>query len=65
MQSSIGASDRSANTNGLTLDELEKQKIQQTLLLYSGNLSRVAAALGISRAALYRRLEKYNLHIDK
>ena len=65
IQTSIAASDRSANTNGLTLDELEKQKIQQTLLLYSGNLSRVAAALGISRAALYRRLEKYNLHIDK
>ncbi len=51
--------------NGMTLDELEKQKIQQTLDLYSGNLSRVATALGISRAALYRRLEKYNLTTDK
>jgi transcriptional regulator of acetoin/glycerol metabolism len=28
---------------------------------YDGNISRVAEALGVSRAALYRRLEKYEL----
>jgi two-component system, NtrC family, response regulator len=28
---------------------------------YDGNVTRVAEALGLSRAALYRRLEKYNL----
>lgn len=44
-----------------TLDEMEKQTILQALEQYQGNLSHVANALGISRAALYRRLEKYNI----
>lgn len=46
---------------GLTLDEIERQTILQALERYKGNLSQVALALGISRAALYRRLEKFNL----
>lgn len=49
---------------GLTLDEIEKKTILQTMELYKGNLSRVAAALGISRAALYRRLEKYGIVLN-
>lgn len=50
---------------GLTLDELEKQTILQALETHNGNLSHVATALGISRAALYRRLEKYDIPVDK
>ena len=50
---------------GLTLDELERQTILQALETHGGNLSHVATALGISRAALYRRLEKYGIPIDK
>lgn len=50
---------------GLTLDELEKQTILQSLETHGGNLSHVAAQLGISRAALYRRLEKYGIPTDK
>lgn len=46
---------------GLTLDEIEKQTILQALDTYKGNLSHVATALGISRAALYRRLEKFGI----
>ena len=46
---------------GMTLDEIEKQTILQALERYKGNLSQVATALGISRAALYRRLEKYDI----
>ena len=46
---------------GMTLDEIERQTILQALDRYKGNLSQVATALGISRAALYRRLEKYNI----
>lgn len=49
---------------GMTLDEIEKQTILQTLKKYNNNLSQVASALGISRAALYRRLEKYNIAIN-
>ena len=47
---------------GLTLEEIEKQTILQTLEKYDSNLSQVATALGISRAALYRRLEKYHIN---
>lgn len=50
---------------GMTLDEIEKQTILQALETHEGNLSHVASALGISRAALYRRLEKYGIPTDK
>ena len=54
-----------SSLEGLTLDELEKQTILRSLEAHGGNLSHVATALGISRAALYRRLEKYGIPIDK
>lgn len=46
---------------GMTLDEIERQTILQALERHKGNLSQVAMSLGISRAALYRRLEKYGI----
>lgn len=49
---------------GMTLDEIERQTILQSLERCKGNLSQVATALGISRAALYRRLEKYNITVN-
>ncbi|MBC8083817.1 MAG: sigma-54-dependent Fis family transcriptional regulator [Hymenobacter sp.] len=48
----------------MTLDELEAQMIRRTLAHYAGNISRVAKALGLSRGALYRRLEKYAIPFD-
>ncbi|RZK51299.1 MAG: sigma-54-dependent Fis family transcriptional regulator, partial [Hymenobacter sp.] len=45
----------------MTLEQLEEQMIRQSLGHYQGNLSRVAKALGLSRGALYRRLEKFNI----
>ena len=50
-----------ASLTGMTLDEIERQTILQALERYKGNLSQVATALGISRAALYRRLDKHNI----
>ena len=47
---------------GMTLDEIERQTILQALERHKGNLSQVAMALGISRAALYRRIEKHNIN---
>ena len=47
---------------GMTLDEIARQTILQALERHKGNLSQVAMALGISRAALYRRLEKHNIN---
>jgi two-component system NtrC family response regulator len=49
----------------MTLDELEAQMIRQSLAHYDGNISRVAKALGLSRGALYRRLEKYAIPFDE
>ena len=48
----------------MTLDELEAQMIRQSLVHYDGNISRVAKALGLSRGALYRRLEKHAIPYD-
>jgi DNA-binding NtrC family response regulator len=45
----------------LTLEELEKAMIERALREHKGNVSRAASALGLSRAALYRRIEKYQL----
>lgn len=56
-----GALESSATLKGLTLEELEKQTILQALEVHGNNLTQAALALGISRAALYRRLEKYGI----
>jgi len=48
----------------MTLDELEAQMIRKSMDFYGGNVSRVAKALGLSRGALYRRLEKYAIPFD-
>lgn len=53
-----------ASLAGMTLDEIERRTILQTLEQCKGNLSQVASMLGISRAALYRRLEKYNITVN-
>lgn len=44
-----------------TLDELERNAIERALLRAEGNVSLAAAALGISRPALYRRMDKHGL----
>lgn len=44
-----------------TLAEVEERLVRQQLDRHGNNLSRAAEALGISRAALYRRMEKYGL----
>ncbi|MCH8536678.1 MAG: sigma-54 dependent transcriptional regulator [Alkalimonas sp.] len=44
-----------------TLDYVERKTIAQALQFYQGNISQAAKALGLTRAALYRRMEKYQL----
>lgn len=44
-----------------TLQDLERTSILKALEKHSGNISQTADELGLSRAALYRRLEKYNI----
>lgn len=45
----------------LTLEEMEKQAITAALKKHRYNISHCAKALGLTRAALYRRMEKYGL----
>jgi DNA-binding NtrC family response regulator len=45
----------------MSLDEVEAHLIQRTLARFSGNVTLAASALGLSRGALYRRLEKLGI----
>ncbi|MPY88084.1 MAG: response regulator [Luteitalea sp.] len=45
----------------MTVDEIERAVILKAMRHHAGNISRAADALGLSRAALYRRLEKYGI----
>jgi DNA-binding NtrC family response regulator len=52
-----GAVDPSA----MNLEEMERDAIRQSLARHDGNVSLAAKALGLSRSALYRRLQRYGL----
>jgi len=45
----------------MSLEEVEKHLIQRMLARHGGNVSKAAEALGLSRSALYRRLQKFGL----
>ncbi|MCF2442867.1 sigma-54 dependent transcriptional regulator [Dyadobacter sp. CY345] len=46
---------------GFDLEDMEKNMIVQALKRFNGNITDAARELGLSRAALYRRMEKYGL----
>ena len=48
-------------SESLNLDQLEKQMIERALRMHHFNVSLAAAELGLSRGALYRRMEKHGL----
>ena len=50
-----------ARMDAMTLEEAERYIIKSTLSRYGDNVSQAAAALGLSRSALYRRLQRYGL----
>jgi DNA-binding NtrC family response regulator len=45
----------------MPLDEMEKMMVSKAIDKHKGNISRAAAELGLTRAALYRRIEKFGL----
>ena len=49
----------------LTLEQMEIQMIHQAMEYHKNRITRVARSLGITRNALYRRLEKYNIPYDE
>jgi len=55
------------SSNGILLtsiDQMEHQMIIKTLESYNNNIAGAARSLGLSRGALYRRLDKYNIKYD-
>lgn len=52
---------RAKEEHSLNLERQERQMVEQALRKHSFNISLSAAELGLSRAALYRRMEKYGL----
>ena len=45
----------------MTMDEMERAMIVRCMKHFSGNITKVAESLGMSRAALYRRFEKFGI----
>jgi DNA-binding NtrC family response regulator len=55
------AASLSVEGDTLNLDQLERQMIERALRMHHFNVSLAAAELGLSRGALYRRMEKHGL----
>ncbi len=49
------------NADTLNLDEVEKAAVAKAIQLHNGNISKAAEELGLTRASLYRRMEKYGI----
>jgi DNA-binding NtrC family response regulator len=56
-----GRGDGNARLEEMTLEDAEKYLIQKALGRSQGNVSRAAEVLGLSRSALYRRLQHYGI----
>ena len=56
-----GAPKDSTLKDAFKLNEVEKSVIQKALSKHGGNITQTAKELGLTRTALYRRLEKYGL----
>ena len=54
-------SEATARLDEMSLEEVESFLIRKALGRFDGNVSRAADALGLSRSALYRRLQRYGL----
>jgi DNA-binding NtrC family response regulator len=56
-----GRGDGAARLEEMTLEDAEKYLIQKALARHQSNVSRAAETLGLSRSALYRRLQYYDI----
>jgi len=54
-------SSNDSNFESLNLEEIEKWAIETAIKKHQGNVSSAAKELGLSRGAIYRRMEKYEL----
>jgi DNA-binding NtrC family response regulator len=53
--------DAAARLEDMSLEDVEAFLIKKALARYGGNVSHAAKALGLSRSALYRRLQRFGL----
>lgn len=58
---SLGGDESTMIFNDYNLEEVEKTVIRKALDKHEGNISKSAEELGLTRASLYRRMEKYDL----
>lgn len=58
---SVSGNDQQLPVSGLNLEEVEKTVIRKAMDKHEGNISHAAEELGLTRASLYRRLEKYGI----
>ncbi|WP_347052119.1 sigma-54-dependent transcriptional regulator [Flavobacterium olei] len=52
------------NNEDIQLSSVEKAAVEKAILKNNNNISKTAEELGLSRGALYRRLEKFNININ-
>lgn len=57
----LGTARPGATAEPRTLDDLERETVRRALARCDGNVSLAAKELGLSRSALYRRMEKFGL----
>jgi DNA-binding NtrC family response regulator len=57
----LGRRDGQSGPDSLNLEDNERRLVERALAETGGNISHAAKALGITRAALYRRMEKFGL----
>ncbi len=53
--------DEGTDSSDLNIEQMERKLILQALQLHKGNITKAAEDLGLTRAALYRRLDKFGL----
>jgi DNA-binding NtrC family response regulator len=57
------AKDNLPGIGSMTLEEMERSMVEKAMAHFNNNVGKVAESLGISRAALYRRLEKFGIKL--
>ena len=53
--------DSNSRLEDMSLEDVEASLVKKAMARYDGNVSHAARALGLSRSALYRRLQRYGL----
>jgi DNA-binding NtrC family response regulator len=63
-QTTIGTLQLELPPEGISLDALEKELLEQALTRFEGNQTKAAQYLGLSRKTLIYRMEKHGLRVE-